>query len=286
MGLEELVVILTNRRLYSLAFHICEAHRLKTDSVVIHWACTKLEHSLYIQDAMLYVQIASKTSKMKDSGLAIVAECAIEQDRKELAILLLSHASAASSIPVYLSFNQYQLALDVAIKSGDVDLVYLVFLSTPTNVLLPLLHEGQSLRMYISFLKKRGDLDGLKSVYYAMNLPREAANVLVLEAYKCRALDARIKGLEIAESFYVKTDPFSAKALQTQLNLLVIQKEEEKKGYSFVDLSLTNTLERYISVNINPNGASQLKSLFNIPDTRYYHILVKTLSQYGYLFFI
>ena len=282
---ESLIARLIARRDYSLALAISTSLGFKPDLVVLEWASVLIRDSLAtISDTMLYEKILSK-SKLCGKNLAFVtlAAAAVKNRRRELAILLLAQeASAHRSLPFYLEIGEYDIALKVATDSGDCDLVYLCLLH-----MQPLLEANEFIRivikhpvaakLYVSYCRKTGNLDWLKNYYHACDEPKQAADVLVLEAYACSSLESRIRGLEIAEGFYKKFDTFVAKALQVQLNLLVIQREEDKRGNNFADLSLTSMMEKCIAKN---NGSvSQLKTLFNVPDMRYCHILVKILAK-------
>jgi hypothetical protein len=120
---------LLSRRLHYLAFEICEFLGLKSDNVLIHWACTKVKNTAAqlpdddgAQRAFVN-SIVSKLSTCPGISYAEVASTAYKAGRVRLATMLLDfEPRAQDQVPLLISMKQPDRALEKAIQSGDSDL--------------------------------------------------------------------------------------------------------------------------------------------------------------------
>lgn len=149
---------------------------------------------------------------------------------------------AADQVPLLISMQQEELALNKAIESGDTDLgslvfsdesyplVYLVVLhlkrSRPAKDFFRIIHtKPVALNLLISYCKQQ-DLKLLKDLYFQFDQLQETANITVLEAFQHQVayseliwpyqnLDQRIRGLQDALTLYSESkDTFAAKVHQ------------------------------------------------------------------------
>ena len=124
---------LVDRRDYSLALSICNLLSYSPLPVLVSWSLALISSSVTATDTVLYERIITRIQKVlgqatsKDKvGYSEMAQAAIKAGRKELAIRLLAHEPTPSlALPLYLSMREYAVAIQVAISSGNADLVYL-----------------------------------------------------------------------------------------------------------------------------------------------------------------
>ncbi len=93
--------------------------------------------------------------------------------------------------------------------------------------------------------------------------------------------DKKIRGLQIALNLYKDTkENFAAKATETEIRLLYLQRELEASvaAGEFLGCSLSDTLYRLILAR-QYKQAGKVRSDFKVPDKRYWWIQVKALAQ-------
>lgn len=124
----------------------------------------------------------------------------------------------------------------------------------------------------------------LQSFYYHLQKPQEAADVAVLEAYQCEDFKDRISGFELALEFYEKdkSQPFAARAIEEELTLLKLEREQEllTAETGLIDNSVTQLMDKYITRG-DSKRASKLKTLLRVGDKRMWHTEVVSLSRAG-----
>ena len=137
--------------------------------------------------------------------------------------------------------------------------------------------------LYITYCKQ-ADLPGLKSFYYHLQKPQEAADVAVLEAYQCEEYKDRLAGFELALEFYEKdkSQPFAARAIEEEIQLLKLQREQEVTNAEsgLLDNSVTQLMEKYIARG-DSKRAAKLKTLLRVTDKRMWYTEVVALSRTG-----
>lgn len=286
---EVLIDRLINLHHHHLAFRICSYLRMDLDSVLIHWACAKIRSpdADALSDEALAAAIQSKLAAVPRISYAAVAQTAHSLGRGPLTTLLLEfEPRAADQVPLLLKMGQEENALKKAVESGDSDLVFLVILHlhrSRDDVDLFRLVTAHALaaNLFVVYCKQQRDLQLLKSFYYHMQRPDEAANVVALEAYRCHRFDERLTGLELSLEFYQKDkhNAFSAQAVDNQIQLLRLQQERElEHREAFVDSSCSQMVATFVAAS-QPKFAQKLKATFKIPDTRFWHLQVKTLAS-------
>lgn len=84
-----LITRLTNRHHHYLAYSICECLKLKSDSVLIHWASTKVKR-LDQNDQVVLQTIVEKLRPISGISYAEIASTAYKYGRSQLATSVLS----------------------------------------------------------------------------------------------------------------------------------------------------------------------------------------------------
>jgi len=291
LGAEVLVDRLTNRHQHLLASRVCKYRNMDPKPVLVHWACAKVRASEDEKDAELAKSIFDKLANTPGISFSSIATSAYHAGRRALATMLLEQEPLASSqVPLLISFKEDELALKKAIDSGDTDLVYLVLLhihkSHPFDKFFELIRDKPLARALFIAYCKQADLPALKRIYYLMQMPVEAANVSVIEAYQSENWSDRMSKLDIALNFYANkdvTDPFPAKATAEQMALLkheaeLMRESKDANDDSFIDLSVSGLIEHHI-LNARPREAMNVKNKFKVPDVRLWHIEVRTLAK-------
>lgn len=305
LGDHALVERLTHRNLHLLALRVCEYLKLSPNSVLIHWASSKLESSTSLSDESLAKTIVSKLEMYPGISYAEIATSAFRSGRLKLATLLLEkEPRAADQVRLLMSMKSNETALDKAMESLDTDLIFLVILGTllrdEKELFRMLEHNSIATNLFISYCtasQKSEDHAVLKRFFFYLNRPAEAADHKILEGYKQQRFSDRTKFLELAKQFYEeeKQDEFAAKCVEEQIALLDIQRSREVKvdpslvnaiavenkrsaKAIFMDLSVSQMIEQYL-VTDRQKDAEKLAKQFKVPVKRYTHIQVKAFSK-------
>eukprot|EP00887_Chlorella_sp_A99_P002232 scaffold10.g2232.t1 len=127
-GLQAVVARLVGRRLYLLAYRICEPLGLSPEQVLVSWACDKISAAASsVADQELLAALQAKLKGQPGVKYATVAAHAQAVGRRHLAALLLEHETAAGEqVPLLLELGEDERALEKAVESGDSDLLFQV----------------------------------------------------------------------------------------------------------------------------------------------------------------
>lgn len=119
---EKLIQRLVNRQQHLLALRVSEYLRLPTDRIYIHWACMKVRLSKDDEDSICRMVVMKLTGK-RGISFEEIARTAYDEGRGRLATQLLNYEPRAGrQVPLLLSMEEDEIALDKAIESGDTDL--------------------------------------------------------------------------------------------------------------------------------------------------------------------
>ncbi|CAG8453383.1 779_t:CDS:10 [Ambispora leptoticha] len=278
---------LINRHHHLLALRICEYLKMRSDRVLIHWACAKIKKSKDDEETicrMIVDQLANKPGL----SYAEIAKTAHEVGQPKLATKLLDYEPrAADQVPLLVSMQEDELALIKAIESGDTDLVYYVMLQLkrklqPSGEFFRIINNKPMACNLLEVYCKQQDLKLLKDFYYQDDRHVDRANIIVLESYEQKDLKERIDKLKVALKLYQddKDHAFEAKAIEENIKLLQKQSQLEKEisGQQFVGLSLSETVHKCIMAK-ESSKADKLKSDFKISDKRFWWIKLKALVE-------
>ncbi|KAG0268380.1 hypothetical protein DFQ27_006874 [Actinomortierella ambigua] len=281
---EALIDRLISRHQYLLAIRICEHLKMRTDRILIHWACSKIKNSTDDEDTICRI-VVEKLANKPGLSYAEIALTAYKAGQSKLATKLLDYEPrAGDQVPLLISMQQDELALVKAIESGDTDLVYLVILNLKRK--LPLgdffrIINNKPLACHLleSYCKEQ-DPELLQNFYYQDDRQTDSANLFLLESYQQRELADRLNLLKKAQKLYQgdKDHAFEAKAIDESMRLLQTQQQLEKEfSQPFIGLSLSSTLYKLVTLNVN--RATKVRGDFKVPDKRFWWIKLRALVE-------
>ncbi|ORX75377.1 hypothetical protein K493DRAFT_247355 [Basidiobolus meristosporus CBS 931.73] len=306
LGSDALVNRLINQQHHLLALRICEYLKMRTDHVLVHWACSKIKQSNEDEEATCRI-IIDKLKNKPGLSYAEIAKTAYKVGQPKLATKLLDYEPrAADQVPLLMSMQEDQLALIKAIESGDTDLVYLVLLNLkrklPSGEFFRIINDKPfACNLLEVYAKTIQDKDLLTDFYYQDDRHRELADFNLLQSYQIEAsentfhtmspriggtnqgdnLENRINAIKLTSKKYQndKDHGLEVKMLDDNIRLLQAQESlESKTNEKFVGLSVSETIYKCILTN-NGSRATKLKSEFRVPDNRYWWIRLRALVE-------
>merc|ERR1712093_824768 len=199
---EKLVQRLINRREYLLALRISSYLRLPTDRIYVHWASQKVRVGSEDEDTICRL-IVEKLAGKRGISFEEIARAAYDEGRGRLATELLNHEPrAGKQVPLLLSMEEDEIALNKAIESGDSDLVFFVLLQLknklPLATFLRTISEKPMAAALVESSARAQDQDLLKDLYYQDDRPVEGSNLLLEEAMHQPQVQAVIDKLKLA----------------------------------------------------------------------------------------
>ena len=290
---EGLIQRLTNRRAYQLAIRLSEFLRIPLNKIYVHWACQKVRNSTSDEDTISHAVVAKLSSK-RGISFETIARTAYDEGRSHLATQLLNHESrAGKQVPLLLSMEEDEIALDKALESGDTDLVFFVLLHLKKKMPLAAFFRVLTNRPVATALVESSaasqDQDLLKSLYYQDDRPLEGANILFAEALHQTAAQTKCDKLKLAAK--VLSDSKDATAtlyrstcqeaqalirIQDSLDRDIGDSAEGGSGQQFTGLSLNATLLRLITLGYGKRAA-KIQSDFRIPEKTWWWLRLRGL---------
>jgi hypothetical protein len=205
-------------------------------------------------------------------------------------------------VPLLLTMGELPVALTTASAAADVELTHLVLLharsilAEPDLCELLILQRGAQ-QLLEAYCKQR-EPELLKTLFYHVNHPVEAAAIAISEAYRASTGAQRMRGFSIAVQLYEHaTQPQCAplaKATEEQLKLLDAQRQLERgtRGLSspqgapvalaarfrFLDTPLNETICKCFAYG-QTTAAERLRSECKVPEKRWWHLKLKGLAQ-------
>ncbi|KAJ8064848.1 hypothetical protein OCU04_007157 [Sclerotinia nivalis] len=269
---EKLVRRLINRREYLLALKISDYLRLPTDRIYVHWASQKVRIGSEDEDTICRA-IVEKLSGKRGISFEEIARAAYDEGRGRLATSLLNHEPrAGKQVPLLLSMEEDEIALDKAIESGDSDLIIYVLLHLKKNLPLASFFRVINSRPIATSLVESSarteDSSFLKDLYYQDDRRTDGAAVFIREALQ--QPDSRTASDKLALAAKLLSDSketsFELKALHEASLLLRMQESfDHDLTESFTGLSLNETLFKLIKLGYT-SRAKKLTTEFKIPE--------------------
>lgn len=280
---EGLIERLINRHEYLLALRVAGYLRLPTDRIYVHWASAKVRVGAEDDDTICQMVVERLAGKPGISFEAI-ARAAYDEGRGRLATELLNHEPRAGrQVPLLLSMEEDEIALDKAIESGDSDLIFFVLLQLKKKLPLASFFRVISARpaataLFEASAAREGDAPLLKDLYYQDDRRADGAAVFVREALQ--QADARTTGDKLALAAKLLSDApsaarseraFEVAALKEAAALLRVQEALDRDlhleaGNSFAGgLSVNETLFRLVRLGYQ-NKAKKIQAEFKIPE--------------------
>lgn len=290
---EKLIQRLINRREYQLAIRLSEFLRVPTNKIYVHWACQKVRNSASDEDTISHAVVTKLTTK-RGISFETIARAAYDEGRSHLATQLLNHESrAGKQVPLLLSMEEDEIALDKALESGDTDLVFFVLLHLKKKLPLAAFFRVLTNRPVATALVESSaaaqDKDLLKSLYYQDDRPLDGANLLFGEALRQTAPQTKSDKIKLAAkvlsdskdatSTLYKATFQEAQALirmQETLDREIGDSPEGTSGQRFTGLSLNTTLLRLVTLGYGKRAA-KLQSEFRVPEKTWWWLRLRGL---------
>lgn len=274
LGPDGLISRLLNRHEYLLALRIAGYLHLPTDKIYVHWASAKVRQGAEDDDTVCRL-VVEKLSGKPGISFETIARAAYDEGRGRLATELLNHEPRAGrQVPLLLSMEEDELALDKAIESGDTDLVYSVLHHLQRKLPLAVFFRVVNSRPVATALVessaiREGDNTLLKDLYYQDDRRLEGASVFIREAL--RQPDSRTAGDKLALAAKLLADnskesAFELGSLKEAATLLRMQEAFDRDlTDSFTGLSVNETMFKLIRLGYH-GRAKKIQSEFKVPE--------------------
>lgn len=270
---EGLIQRLINRHEYLLALRIAGYLRLPTDDIYVHWASAKVRIGSEDDDSTCRV-IVDRLRGKPGISFETIAQTAYDEGRGRLATELLNHEPRAGrQVPLLLSMEEDEIALDKAIESGDSDLIFYVLLKMKKKLPLAAFFRVINARPAATALvESTAELDSdnalLKDLYYQDDRRVDGASVFIRESLK--QADARTAGDKLALAAKLMSDSkethFEVQALKEATTLLRMQEALDRDlTDTFIGLSVNETLFKLIRLGYH-NKAKKIQNEFKVPE--------------------
>ena len=282
----KLIQRLMSRREYLLAIRISDQLRLITDRIYIHWAAQKVRTSTE-DEASICKAVVEKLANKRGISFESIARAAYDEGRGHLATQLLNHEPrAGKQVPLLLSMEEDDLALDKALESGDTDLVFFVLLRLKNKLPLASFFRMLSTRPVASALVESSaaasDVSLLKDLYYQDDRPLASANLIFKTALEQETIPKAIEKLKIASKALADSkDPVATQhqkhIAETQQLLKVQEALSHELDESYSGLSLHDTMHQLIRSGYGKR-AHKLSSDFHVKEKVYAWIRLRALA--------
>ena len=300
---EVLVSRLTFQNHHLLALQICDLLKLKTEGVLLHWACEKIKKLALTSssDEEITLAISRRLSGKGKISYLEIANTAFLMGRRRLATMILDmEQNAADQIPLLLSMKEDELALQKAINSSDSDLIYLTLFN---------LEKSRDLESFFKYVHIHANAVNLLKIYYKTKVvPSEKGllyNLLAFsknyfetgvmcwkQAYMQSNLQRRLQSMKEASSNFDKSRDLGLykAVMDEQVELLDIQRALETRAQSeFVGLTTVQTVKKLFRLAIEFSSeaarwdqeSSKIIKKFKISDKIVWHFRVDILAEMG-----
>jgi hypothetical protein len=274
-----LISRLLNRHEYLLAIRIAGYLRLPTDKIYVHWASAKVRLGSEDDDAICR-KIVEKLSGKPGISFETIARAAYDEGRGRLATELLNHEPRAGrQVPLLLSMEEDELALDKAIESGDTDLVYFVLhqlkRKLPLAGFFRVINSRPTATALVEAAARQGDGDGredttlIKDLYYQDDRRLDGAAVFLREALRQPESRTTSDKLSLAAKLLsdnAREHAFELSALKEATTLLRMQEAFDRDlTDTFTGLSVNQTMFKLIRLGYH-GRAKKIQSEFKVPE--------------------
>jgi hypothetical protein len=275
---EKLIQRLINRHQYLLALRISSYLRLPTDRIYVHWASQKVRVSSDDESTICRL-IVEKLANQRGVSFDEIARAAYDEGRGHLATELLNYEPrAGKQVPLLLSMEEDEIALDKAIESGDSDLIFFVLLQLkkklPLASFFRVINSRPMATALVESSAAEDDGELLKDLYYQDDRRTDGANVFVREALEATDVRSATDKLALAGKLLSdsKETAFELKALQEAAQLLKMQEAFERDlEEKYTGLSINETLFRLLKAGYT-NRAKKVQSEFKVTEKSFWWI--------------
>ncbi|CAI5476124.1 unnamed protein product [Closterium sp. Yama58-4] len=239
-----LIARLCSTHHHLLALRVAAFLGLRTESVLEHWAISKILSASQVPDEVLYDTIIKQIDTDKRGSLAVsfaaVATVAFHTGRHELATRLLEReVHTGRQVRLLLEMGAFEAALWKAEAGPDADFVFQVLFQlldkAPEEQVFELLKSHPTARsLFISYCKK-SDIPLLMRFYERSSMHQCVAEQIVQQGFQ-EGLNwwgaERVRELEAAAGLLSRTRDhgFQAKAVEDSVKLLPFQQQLEAAG--------------------------------------------------------
>lgn len=283
IGPKKLVERLLIRKMHQMAFQVAQHLRLPVENIYVHWACTKIRISDHdSKDADICKAIVDKLDNITGISYEQIAKTAYTEGRTELAVTLTGYEPRSDKqVPLLLDMQEYNLALEAAVKSYNVNLIVYVLGTLQRKLPLATFFRMINDKPMASkcFERLCTDMDLLEQFYYQDDRRIDSSELLYMQAVKEQNIDGKIDRLEDAQKNFaeIKSKSFEAKMIEEESKLLALQEQLEKDyDQPFVGQTVTDTIATLLRMSQNPR-ATKIKDEFKVPDKRYWWIRLQVL---------
>ncbi|KFY51994.1 hypothetical protein V496_08707 [Pseudogymnoascus sp. VKM F-4515 (FW-2607)] len=278
---EKLIERLINRREYLLALRISSYLRLPTDRIYVHWASQKVRVSSE-DEATICRLIVEKLANKRGISFEEIARAAYDEGRGRLATELLNYEPrAGKQVPLLLSMEEDEIALDKAIESGDSDLIFFVLLQLKNKLPLASFFRVISSRPVATALiessAKGDDMELLKDLYYQDDRRTDGAHVFVHDALAQPEARGAIDKLTLAGKLLSdsKDTVFDLKSIQEAQTLLKMQEAFDRDlEETYTGLSVNETVFRLLRSGYS-SRAKKVQSEFKLGEKTFWWIRLR-----------
>ena len=290
---ERLIQRLINRHEYPLAIRLSEYLHIPTNKIYVHWASQKVRHSSSDENTICKA-VVNKVGSKPGISFETIARAAYNEGRAHLATELLNHETrAGKQVPLLLSMEEDEIALDKALESGDTDLVFFVLLHLKKKLPLAAFFRVLTNRPVATALVEASaasqDKDMLKSLYYQDDRPLDGANILFSEALTQTAPQTKADKLKLASKVLTDSkDPSAtvyksacqeAQALIRIHDALDREIASDTEGSSvpkFTGISVNATILRLVTLGYGKRAA-KIQSEFRVPEKTWWWLRLRGL---------
>ncbi|MCJ1263094.1 hypothetical protein MMC22_002964 [Lobaria immixta] len=283
---EKLIQRLINRREYLLAIRLSEYLRLPTNKIYVHWASQKVRNSTDDEDTICKT-VVNKLHNKQGISFEVIARSAYDEGRSHLATQLLDHETrAGKQVPLLLSMEEDEIALDKAIESGDTDLVVFVLLhlkkKLPLASFFRVLNNRPVATALVESSARSQDQELLKDLYYQDDRRLDGANLLFSDALAQSAPQTKTDKLKLASKLLADSkDPTATLHQKSYLEaqqLIRIQDclDRDIDPPRYTGLSLNETLTRLVRSGYSKRAA-KIQADFRVPEKTWWWIRLRAL---------
>lgn len=278
---EKLIERLINRQEHLLALKISSYLRLPTDRIYIHWASQKVRVSNDDESTICRVIVEKLTNK-RGISFEEIARAAYDEGRGRLATELLNYEPrAGKQVPLLLSMEEDEIALDKAIESGDSDLIYFVLHTMkkklPLASFFRVISSRPTATALIEASAQKDDHELLKDLYYQDDRRSDGAHVFVRDALGESDTRGATEKLALAAKLLgsSKEVAFENTALQEAQVLLKMQEAFDRDlDETYTGLSVNETLFRLLRAGY-ASRAKKVQSEFRLSEKTFWWVRLR-----------
>lgn len=278
---EKLIERLITRQEHLLALKISSYLRLPTDRIYIHWASQKVRVSDG-DEATICRSIVEKLANKRGISFEEIARAAYDEGRGHLATELLNYEPrAGKQVPLLLSMEEDEIALDKAIESGDSDLIFFVLHTMkkklPLATFFRVISSRPTATALIEAQAQDSDHELLKDLYYQDDRRLDGSHVFVRDALSSSTLKDAIEKLSLASKLLgsSKDVTFEHTALQEAQVLLKMQEAFDRDlDEKFTGLSINETLFRLLRAGYH-SRAKKVVSEFRLSEKTFWWVRLR-----------